>query len=64
MVDFMVEKWSNFATHHDPTPEDHEWPAYGTNGITYVRLDQSKIITENEPHRDERLQFWKKMFSS
>ena len=43
MVDFMVEKWANFATYHDPTPKDQAWPAYGTKDVTYVRLDNSKL---------------------
>ena len=45
MVDFMVEKWANFATYYDPTPKDHTWPQYGKKNATYVRLDNSKIIT-------------------
>jgi len=63
MVDFMVEKWANFATYHDPTPTDQAWPAYGTKDVTYVRLDNSKIIAQNDPIRDERLKFWKNLFS-
>ena len=59
MVDFMVEKWTNFAIHHNPTPLDNSWPAYGENGVTYVRLDDSKIIAQNDKVRDERLKFWK-----
>jgi len=63
MVDFMVEKWANFATYHDPTPKDQAWPAYGTKDVTYVRLDNSKIIAQSDPVRDERLKFWKILFS-
>lgn len=57
MIDFMVELWSNFATFHNPTPNSNAWPAYGTNGQTYVRLDDSKIILEPDLARDERLAF-------
>ena len=60
----MVEKWTNFATYHDPTPTDNAWPAYGSNGITYVRLENSKILVQNDKNRDERLTFWKQIFSS
>ena len=35
---------------------------YGTNGHTYVRLDDSEINTNHDPQVDERLSFWKKMF--
>ena len=63
MVDFMVDKWANFATYHDPTPKDQAWPAYGTKDVTYVRLDNSKIIAQSDPVRDERLKFWKNLFS-
>ena len=64
MIDFMVEKWTNFAIHHDPTPLDNSWPTYGTNGVTYVRLEDSKLIAQNDPIRDERLKLWKQIFSS
>ena len=64
MVDFMVDKWTNFAIHHNPTPVDKSWPAYGNNGISYVRLEDSKIIAQNDKLRDERLVFWKQIFSS
>ena len=57
MVDFMVDKWTNFAIHHNPTPKNNAWPTYGSNGITYVRLDESKIITQRDTVRDERLKF-------
>ena len=60
MVDFMVELWTNFATFHNPTPDDISWPAYGSNGHTYVRLDHSKIIPETDPVRDKRLLFVKR----
>ena len=59
----MVEKWANFATYHDPTPKDQAWPTYGTKDVTYVRLDDSKLIAQNDPIRDERLKFWKNLFS-
>ena len=58
MVDFMVEKWTNFAIYHNPTPLDNIWPPYGSNGITYVRLNDSKIIVQNDKVRDDRLRFW------
>ena len=58
MIDFMVELWTNFATFHNPTPNGNTWPAYGTKGQTYVRLDNSKIILEADPARDKRLSFW------
>ena len=58
MVDFMVEKWTNFAIYHNPTPQDNTWPPYGSNGITYVRLNDSKIIVQNDKVRDDRLRFW------
>ena len=64
MVDFMVDKWANFATHHDPTPKDHSWPQYGNKNVTYVRLDNSKIVTGNDAERDERLLFWKNLFEN
>ena len=64
MVDFMVDKWTNFAIHHNPTPIDNAWPAYGDNGISYVRLEDSKIITQNDKVRDERLEFWRQIRSS
>ena len=64
MVDFMVDKWTNFAIHHNPTPIDNAWPAYGDNGISYVRLEDSKIITKNDKVRDERLEFWRQIHSS
>ena len=63
MVDFMIEKWTNFAIYHNPTPVDNAWPAYGTNGITYVRLEDSKLIVQNDPVRDARLKLWKDIFS-
>ena len=58
MVDFMVEKWTNFAIYHNPIPLDNIWPPYGSNGITYVRLNDSKIIVQNDKVRDDRLRFW------
>ena len=61
MVDFMVKLWTNFATHHNPTPKNLSWPKYGTKGATYVRLDDSKIIPEKDIVRDKRLEFWKKI---
>ena len=62
MIDFLVELWTNFATYHNPTPNDNSWPIYGTNGHTYVRLDDSEINTNHDSQVDERLSFWKKMF--
>ena len=64
MIDFMVDKWTNFAIHHNPTPVDNAWSAYGDNGISYVRLEDSKIITQNDKVRDERLEFWRQIRSS
>ena len=51
----MIDKWTNFAIYHNPTPIDNAWPPYGTNGITYVRLEDSKLIVKNDKVRDERL---------
>ena len=48
MIDFLVELWTNFATYHNPTPNDNFWPMYGTNGHTYVRLDDSEINTNHD----------------
>ena len=62
MVDFMVDKWTNFAIHNNPTPSDNSWPAYGTNGITYVRLEASKLIAQSDEIRDDRLKFWEQIF--
>ena len=62
MIDFLVELWTNFAIFHNPTPDDNSWPMYGTNGHTYVRLDNSEINTSHNPQVDERMNFWKKMF--
>lgn len=56
----MVDLWTNFATYHNPTPDDKSWPAFGINGQTYVRLDHSKIIKETDPERDNRLLFVQK----
>ena len=53
---------ANFAIFHNPTPDDNSWPMYGTNGHTYVRLDNSEINTSHNPQVDERMNFWKKMF--
>ena len=63
MIDFMVDKWTNFAIHNNPTPKDNAWSTYGSNGITYVRLEESKIITQRDTVRDERLKFWNKILS-
>ena len=62
MVDFMIDKWTNFAIFHNPTPTDNSWPTYGTNGITYVRLEDSKLIVKNDKVRDDRLTFWSEIF--
>ena len=61
MMDFMVDLWTNFAIHHNPTPKDNSWPAYGVKGTTYVRLNHAKINLETDPERNERQKFWKKL---
>ena len=61
MTDFMVDLWTNFATHQNPTPKDNAWPVYGVKGATYVRLENSQLIAKRDPERDERLKFWKKL---
>ena len=58
----MVDKWTNFAIYHNPTPTDNAWTTYGTNGVTYVRLEDSKIIAKNDKVRDDRLKFWSQIF--
>ena len=58
MSDFMVELWTNFAIHHNPTPVDNAWPAYGVGGTTYVRLD-TKLVFELDAEREKRQQFWR-----
>ena len=58
MSDFMVELWTNFAIHHNPTPVDNAWPAYGVEGTTYVRLD-TKLVFELDAEREKRQQFWR-----
>lgn len=60
----MVKLWTNFATHHDPTPGDKSWPAYGVSGQTYVRLEDSQVLTESDLDRDKRLQFWRNMMNN
>ena len=62
MIDFLVELWTNFATFHNPTPDDNSWPMYRSDGHTYVRLDSSQINTKHNPQVDERLKFWKNMY--
>ena len=61
MVDFMVNLWTNFAMFHDPTPDDHSWPAYGTNDVTYIRLKNSEIIYERDTVRDANAEMWIKL---
>ena len=58
MTDFMVNLWTNFATFHNPTPQDNSWPAYGVDGTTYVRLNHGKISLETDPDRSKRQKFW------
>ena len=64
MVNKMVDMWTNFAIHQNPTPKDKSWPSYGTNGVTYVRLENSKIIAQNDKSRDKRVAFWQKLFQN
>ena len=61
MSDFMVELWTNFAIHHNPTPVDNGWPAYGVGGTTYVRLDDAKLVFELDAEREKRQQFWRSL---
>ena len=64
MVDFMVNLWTNFATYHDPTPINKSWPVYNQeNHQKYVRLRNSEIILGTDQARDQRLAFWKTIFS-
>ena len=64
MVDFMVNLWTNFATHHDPTPINKSWPVYNPeNQQKYVRLRNSEIILGTDQARDQRLTFWNNVFS-
>ena len=58
MVDFMVDKWTNFVIQYNPTPTDNSWLPYGTNGTTYVRLEDSKLIAKHDNVRDSRLKLW------
>ena len=46
---------------HDPTPDDHSWPAYGTNDVTYIRLKNSEIIYERDTVRDANAEMWMKL---
>ena len=62
MMKSMVEWWTNFAIHHNPTPVDNAWPKYQKGVQKYVRLSDSMIIKENDPERDHRLEFWKGIF--
>ncbi len=64
MSELMVTLWTNFATHFDPTPVTKEWPSYNSNGVTYVRLQDSKIIPKRDQIRDERLKFWADILST
>ncbi len=60
MVDLMVELWTNFATHHDPTPLDHKWSPVDSSN-SYVILKDAQILHEKCPDREKRLAFWKSL---
>ena len=60
MIDFMVDLWTNFAQHHNPTPKDQKWqPCRQNQPNCYIILEDSKIVIENDPVRQERIDFWK-----
>ena len=64
MTDFMVDLWTNFATFHNPTPEDNSWPAYGVKDTTYVVLDHAQISLKTDPDRTTRQKLWKKIYEA
>ena len=63
MTDFMVDLWTNFATFHNPTPNDNSWPAYGVKGTTYVVLDHAQISLKTDPDRATRQKLWKEIYA-
>ena len=63
MMDFMVDLWTNFATYHNPTPQDNLWPAYGVEGTTYVVLNNAQISLKTDPDRATRQKLWKQIYA-
>ena len=60
MIDFMVNLWTNFAKHHNPTPINQTWlPCQEKEQNCYVILDDSKIIAQTDENRQRRIDFWK-----
>jgi len=61
MMDFMADLWTNFATFHNPTPDDNSWPAYGVEGTTHVVLNNAQISLKTDPDRATRQKLWKQI---
>ena len=63
MMDFMIDLWTNFATYHNPKPQDNSWPAYGVEGTTYVILNNAQINLMTDPDRAIRQKLWKQIYA-
>lgn len=65
----MIEMWTNFATHGNPTPTGCNLPKWkaskGSDQWNYARIgssngDESFVIRNEENFSPERLAFWRK----
>lgn len=70
--DTMVELWTNFAIHGNPTPSSGRLPKWTPtekhDSWNYLRIgssngDESFLIQNADNFAPERLAFWKKWFS-
>ena len=59
MSDYMVQLWTDFATHYDPTPKTKEWKVFKGGADNFARLDDSKLIYDIDEIAVQRLKVFK-----
>lgn len=59
----LVDMWTNFAHHHNPTPSDNRWEAIDVdNPKIYIIKENSRLETMSGPYL-KRMHYWRDIWS-
>jgi len=58
----LINMWTNFATHHNPTPKDNIWTKFDPKDPKYLEIGSKSNIMKYPDSHKKRMEEWRKIW--
>jgi len=59
----LIEKWTNFAVHHNPTPEDGSWIKFDVNNPQFLEIGSDGDSMMYPEDHQRRMKEWEEIYN-